>query len=379
MKEITVFSEGDSLDLNCWSNVPYLFTKTLEKKGIKVNRVNIYSNKYVRKTIWKYIFAPLLQLLYRGNIYEYDQTRLNRFFINLKIKRAIRRYKQSDLNLFLSYAYLNTDSKIPNVLFCDWTSEYVLLYRLNRKPLAIEKTYLQIQRSNIERADMVISLFPDIAKAMTEMYNREICYFNLNVINNVYERELNEEIILNRKKDSHILLFVGRKNYISGANLLIQVFSELKERYPLLELHIIGLSASDFKQLPQSVFCYDYLDKAKQNEKILYYELFLKAKIFINPTTLWGGYSSTVEAMFFYNPVIVSAYSSFVDSFGDEINFGYYVKNGQQDSLKACIIQIMDDPNYTRLCQNSHEAVKNFTWERYVDCFLERVEVLKKS
>lgn len=41
IREVTVFSPGDSRSLTCWSNVPCLFTKSLESKGIKVNRVNI--------------------------------------------------------------------------------------------------------------------------------------------------------------------------------------------------------------------------------------------------------------------------------------------------------------------------------------------------
>ncbi len=63
IREVTVFSPGDSRSLTCWSNVPCLFTKSLESKGIKVNRVNIYSNKYIRKTVWKYLIAPIVNWL----------------------------------------------------------------------------------------------------------------------------------------------------------------------------------------------------------------------------------------------------------------------------------------------------------------------------
>ncbi|EKN11145.1 glycosyltransferase [Parabacteroides johnsonii] len=383
VKEVTVFSEGDSLDLNCWSNVPYLFTKTLEKRGLIVNRVNIYSNKYIRKTVWKYLIVPVLSLFYKGNIYTFEQTYFNRFLTRLKIRRSLAKYKNSDLNIYMSYAYLE-NSKQPNVLFSDWTSEYVLRYRLNRMPFSIEEAYLKIQRNNIERADIVISLFPDIAEKMKKMYgDRSICYLGQNVINNVYKGDFICSEILSKKKDSNILLFVGRKNYLDGANMLIRVFLLLKTIYPNLELHIVGLSQKDFVNGQVSkdngIYCYGYLDKASVKENHLYYDLLLKAKVFINPTPLWGGYSSTVEAMYFYNPIIVSNYSSFTDTFGEMIDFGYYVNDNSDDNLYNCICNLMECENYDILCLNSHERVKDFTWERFTDRFLEQVSGLKRE
>lgn len=374
IKEITVFSEGDSLDLNCWSNVPYCFTKALVNKGININRVNIYSNKYIRKTIWKYIFEPFLSLFYKGNIYTFEQTRLNRFFIKKRIRKALNKYKNSDLNIYMSYAYLE-ESKQPNILFSDWTSEYILKHRLERSPFSIEEKFLKIQRCNIEKADMVISLFPDIANTMREMYDgKTIFYLGQNVINNAYNGNLICSDILSLKKESNILLFIGRKGYIEGAKMLVRVFPSLKKIYPELELHIIGLSKNDFEKLPDDVICYGYLDKAKDNA--LYYDLLLKARCFVNPTSLWGGYSATVEAMFFYNPVIVSNYRSFVETFGEEIDFGFYVRNNSEEELYSCICKIMNNTDYEQLCLNAHKNVETFTWDNFVDKFLKQVEMI---
>jgi hypothetical protein len=41
IKEITVFTIGDSKKMSTWSNVPFFFTETLISKGVKVNRVDI--------------------------------------------------------------------------------------------------------------------------------------------------------------------------------------------------------------------------------------------------------------------------------------------------------------------------------------------------
>ena len=359
MKEITVFTEGDSLDLNAWSNVPYLFTKALEAKGIKVNRVNIYSNKYIRKIIWKYFFAPILSFVYKGNIYSFEQTALNRYLIRRRIKKSLFKYRNSDLNVYMSYAYLEK-SKQPNVLFSDWTSEYVLQYRLNRKPFLIEKKLLDVQRFNIQKADMVISLFPDIASTMEKMYGKTIYYLEQNVINNVYEGKLLDSEILSLKEKSNLLLFIGRKNYVEGANMLVRVFSRLKSLFSDLELHIVGLRKCDLTGIFDGIYCHGYLDKANPEERKLYYDLLLRAKIFVNPTPLWGGYSSTVEAMYFYTPIIVSNYGSFVESFGEKIDFGFYIKNNQDTELYYCILKIIHSEMYKSFCVNAHEKVKSF-------------------
>lgn len=378
IREVTVFSEGNSLDLSCWSNVPYLFTKALEAKGLKVNRVNIYSNKYIRKLIWNPFLQPLINLFYKGNIYNYEQTRLNRFLINCKIRIALKKYGNSDLNIFLSYAYRPrlTETR-PYILLSDWTSEYILQHRLNRSPYSIEKRYLDIQRANITQADRAISLFPDIAGVMTEMYGREIHYLAQNVVNNADPIALDEEEILNRKRHSNILLFIGGKTYINGAKTLVRIFPQLKKHLPDLELHIIGLSDTCFDHLPKAVFCHGYLNKSKPKENALYYSLLRQAKAFINPSPSWASFSASLEALYFYTPVIISPYSSFIETFGDDISFGCYLQDHTDTTLLETIRRFWSDNKlYISHCIEAHKATQSFTWDRYVERFLTVVNEL---
>lgn len=372
LREVTVFSEGNALDLSCWSNVPYFFTKALENKGIKVNRVNIYSNKYIRKLIWNPFFLPFLNRIYPKTVYNYEQTRLNRFFIKRRIRKALNKYKSSDLSIFMSYAYRpmkNTDH--PYVLLSDWTTEYLLKYRLHRAPFGIEKRYLNIQRDNIAQAGCVISLFPDIARDMTEMYGREIHYLDQNVVNNADHDRLDEQKILNLKEQSNILLFIGGKTYIDGARTLIRIFPLLKKNHPDLTLHIIGLSDNYFDCLPDAVFCHGYLNKSEPKENALYYSLLRQAKVFINPTSSWAAFSAAVEALYFYTPVIISPYSSFIETFGTNIAFGSYIQGNTDADLEKTISRFLaDNELYISHCLAAHKATQNFTWDHYVDRFL---------
>jgi len=186
------------------------------------------------------------------------------------------------------------------------------------------------------------------------------------VINVFFDREINENEILERKQISNKLLFIGSIKYFEGAKLLIDSYSRLKPLYPLLELVIIGIGKEYFPALPEGVTCYGYLDKGKKQENERYYEELINAKVIINTTPVWAGYSSTIEGMYFYTPVIVSPYSDFVNEFGKELNFGFYCQEFDVLSLKEAIELLFQRNDYQQLCINAREKVKDYTWENYV-------------
>jgi glycosyltransferase involved in cell wall biosynthesis len=132
-----------------------------------------------------------------------------------------------------------------------------------------------------------------------------------------------------------------------------------------------------FSELPEAlgdndIFCYGYLHKEVANECDLYYKLLLSAKIFVNPASQWGGYSSTVEAMFYGCPVIVSPYDDFVENFGGEIDFGIYHTSGKlSDEIYAVLNMPTND--YRRMAKNGADRVKDYTWDNYVYHFLRDV------
>ncbi|MGM9760209.1 MAG: glycosyltransferase family 4 protein [Parabacteroides sp.] len=376
LREITVFSPGDSSSLTCWSNVPYLFTKALEQRGIRINRVNIYSNKYLRKTIWKYIIEPIVKAVLKEHAFTFEQTRLNRFLTEMKIKVARLKYTQSDLDLFIGYDYPLNKNGRTCVLFCDWTFEYLVTQRRGTIPCHWERKEIERQTQVIEQADCVISLFPDVAQYMhTKYMNRQICYLGQNVINNADEDGLVEKDLLQDKAESMALVFIGREPYLPGAKLLIDSFQKLKERYPQLELHIIGLTSRQFDFLPKDVYCYGYLNKSDLAQRRMYYSILRKARVCINPTPLWAGYSSMVEAMYFYTPVITSMYQSFVDTFGKELEFGYYLQENRIDEISEKIRLLLDCNGefYRTKAKSAHDAVKEFTWDSFADKFLTKM------
>lgn len=369
MKEITVFSCGDSRSLSTWSNVPYLFTKTLEEKGIHVNRIDISPNKILNRIFNTLSYKIFKRCLHLRACPEFHRTRMHRYIIYRRIKKASEQYPHSELNLFLSFAFFNPYSDEPNVLWCDWT-DAIVIERLGRAPMWYERLSLKHERRVMQRADFVFSLFPKCAQQMQKMYGREVLYLKQNVVNTVWNQSFDLERIIQNRQATRQILFIGSHFYKSGALKLIHVFQRLKSSEPYLSLHIIGM-IQDELPVTADLHCYGYLHKDIPKERDQYYELLTHCTCFVNPTKRWSGYSSSVEAMYYGSPVVVSPYDDFVTEFGRNIDFGFYC---HKDDLAQQILRVLHAENYADLCRSAHEHVKTYTWSNYINIFLSELD-----
>ena len=59
MKTILVFTYGDANNPSTWSNVPYLFTNALEKKGINVIKIDIST----KQNIFMYLYSLICKII----------------------------------------------------------------------------------------------------------------------------------------------------------------------------------------------------------------------------------------------------------------------------------------------------------------------------
>lgn len=219
---------------------------------------------------------------------------------------------------------------------------------------------------------MVFSLFPNVTRYMKDRYGNDRVFYLGNVVNSVYEVATDKNY--QPKDKSNKLLFIGSKKYIEGLNVLIEAFRNLKRQYPQLTLHVVGIDKNDLENLSEDIFCYGYLDKEVDSERNLYYQLIQDATVFINTTPKWGAFSASIEAMYFYTPIIITPYEAFVETFGENIKFGYYCKENSPTWIENKIINILNNPSYSELCVQAHLAVKEFTWDVYVDKFIAKIE-----
>jgi glycosyltransferase involved in cell wall biosynthesis len=376
VKEVTVFTNGDSQKLSTWSNVPYFFTETLISKGIKVNRIDI-SPHFLGK-VYNIILRILLKVVNRNSTYQYGRSFIHYLDVRRRIKKALTQCKNSDANIFLTFSFSSAGlTNKPTVLFCDWTYDHYFKYFLNRNPDLLELSSIKREDKQIESSDLIFPLFPSVADYMKNYYENKNIFYLGNVINSLLPAS--EFEILEKKSFSNNILFIGSKKYIKGSEYLIQAYMTLKEKYPQLLVNIVGMQEKDFVKLPDGVNCYGYLDKAQKKDRDLYYSLLENSKIFVNTTPKWAAFSATLEAMYFYNPIIVTSYDEFVKTFGVDINFGYYCENDSIALLCSKISSIFENTSYESLCINAHESVKNYTWSSYIDKILDRINAIDKS
>ena len=409
MKEILFFTNGDANNANVWSNVPYCFSCALEDKGINVHRID-YSMSPAFVKFYNLGLRRILDGLTLKKLrFPYLRTtRLFQYFAERKIRKAILQHPQADLCLFMGYGFYNKWNTVPSLLFSDWTTEMDI--QKKRKPNFLEQRIILQEEEAINHAEYVVSLFPVCCEEMKKNFpNANIHFLGGNVINDLSglclrskdqcvmseddsgnnknkqitpdslhltphtlhsSNEIFVEDILQTKSKSKKLLFIGRKTtYLEAAKKLIEAYKLLKqeEAYKDLSLDIVGCSASDFDSLPEGVTCYGFLNKSYERDRKVYYDLLLGAKVLVNANPKWGAFSSTVEAMYYYTPVIVSPYQDFVKNFGEKIDFGVYNHVFTAESIASNIKSIVNTNRYAEMCNFAHENVKLYTWENYIE------------
>jgi len=372
MKEVNVYTNGEPEKLSTFSNVPYFFIQSLRKLNIKVNPINIEPNAVWGKN-WNRFILRLIRLIIPNSMFAYDRTTLNDWDTRRKIRKAVKEYPNSQAEIFLTFiANAKGISKAPTVLLSDWNYEYVIEHFWEKKPDFFQKRAIRRQDKLMNDSDHIFFLFPGSMRIMQEKYKNPQIHYLGNFVNCLLEPKKSQESI-EKKKQSRDLLFIGKNHYKEGALTLLEAFKSIREKYPDWVLHIIGMQAKDFDSLPEQVICYGYLDKEKEEEKLKFYELLERSKLFINTSPKWGAFSATLEALYFYNPIVVSPYDEFLENFGEKPNFGLYCSQNDPETLKKTILDILESDQYEKLCQNAHEAVKDFTWDRVSERVIQEI------
>lgn len=367
INKILFFCEGDSSCASVWSNVAYLLSANLENRGIVIVRIDISA-----PIKWKYFYKNTIYRIthkfYPGNACFFTRSWFYYIYVRRIIRRVVRVHYDADYCFFMGYGFCNSFNKIPSLLLGDWTFEIQINDIYKRTILGNEKRHCRQEEKAINHARIVISLFPRCAEKMKSRYkDANIFYLGKNVVNSLYKGDINADAMLSRKMTSDSILFIGSSHYRDAARMMLSVYMKMKFYNSQLKLNIIGFDSEEFGEIPEGVKCYGYLHKEISDECQKYYELLINAKVLVNPTPNWGGYSSIIEGMFFYTPIIVSPFSDFVQEFGPHITFGKYNSDYNVECICSNLISIFDSPDYRNMCISAHEHVKDYTWSNYVD------------
>ena len=371
-KEILVFTQGDSSLVKTWSNVPYFFTSTLEKKGYIVHRVNTERFRLFTRCINK-----TMRVVFKSVTIDVHTMKIYRKFVNKIMEKAIIKYPNSALIISMDFNYSGAQitKDIPSLIYCDWTYEYLITQIQNRKPNIIERRTIALQNKQVEISNYVIALFPGVCEYMKKIYKNKNIYYIGNVINSdLYDVK---ETTIDEKLKSLSIVFIGGYKYKAAAEALIKAIELYnKNNDESVKLDIIGMKQMGF-EVNEFTKWYGYLDKNNPNQKKLYYDIIRKSKVCINTYEQWAGFSSLVEAMYFYTPIITFPFGEMVETFGEKIEFGYYCKKNDALLIYNYISKIFkqDNKEYINMCLDAHKQVKDFTWSRYIDKLLEIAEL----
>lgn len=374
IKEIIMFCYGDSSQTSTWSNVPYMMSRQLERRGVTIHRVNIAPNKYISK-----VYNLAMSRLFRRKGYTYIRTALFKFFTELRIKHAVKRHNLSDFCIFLNFDYYNKFSNIPSLCFSDWTYEKFLLERINNADIRdCDKRFIEQQNDVFRHAEIILPLFSEsIDDILRHVPSAKVKSIKENVVNNLYSGNVDESVIHAKKRKT--ILFIGGPKYKQGLMLLIESL-KLVAREKDIELNVIGMTSCEMSEVTFPIKYHGYLKKDDTQQCLLYYSLLLESSILINPTPYWGAYSSIIEGMYFYTPIIVSPYKQFILEFGENIDFGLYTDSTTADlSKKINYLLDLSPEAYAEICRNAHNRVKDYTWDNYVNKMISIMEQYKNT
>lgn len=387
IRRVILCADGDSADIDLWSNIPYLLAAELERRGIELIRINLQAPWLLRR-LWRYSFGVRHKLRHWRTSVDFYRSRTNHWFTTRRLNRAVRRHGgPGTLLINLSISAAPSCSPIPVVLLSDWSYEHYIADRLGRGPDAAERSTIVRDTAAMARANLVVLLFPESAARLQHQIPDGRFRFHGHVIN---DHPLAQAPPAQAPAASvHApwrLLFVGRPRYRQGLELLLAALALLSSAAPLVpawQLDVIGIGPDDLSTpvdpaLP--VHLHGYLSKADPAERHAYYALLNQADLLINASSAWGGVSATVEAMHRRTAVLTVPYSEFQALFGSTIPFGAYLSELTPAAVAAAITAILQDP--ARLAQQqqaAHDAVQRFSWQAFVDRLLVELDALAAS
>lgn len=362
-----VFTIGDSRKPSTWSNVPYFFTRTLERSGFPVRRVNIAPARSIQ-LLFDLPWKAFCKLIGRQTRFSYLRSSFNRKVTNAKIARALKRYPEGHC-VFMTFSFAPPSPR-PYTLFCDQTFAQHIAYFDERKPDGLEIPTVVEERRNLKNASLIISFFPDLAENLENQHGDKVKYYG-NVVN-IEDVDVDADKLLARKRSANEIVFIGNKKYIEGLERLADAVVIMNGMHiPQVTVNVIGMDRSDLSSAPPNMVFHGYLDKAVPRQRQIYIDVLERSRLFVNPNPKWAAFSASCEALYLYTPVVIFPYNEFERTFGDTNRVGHALRSVRPaDIAEAMVTLLRDDAAWKQKALAAHQATKSMTWGNYVGKYL---------
>lgn len=354
-----------SKNYKSWSNIPYLLHKNIEKRGYIVRN-------YVMLEVepLKFLFNLPIRVLNKffklGSTYFYVRTSIHFFFTSLLSRYIGLISNKQDVMLVQGYSYPVHNKKNRQIIIGDWPSEYLFEIFLKRQPSYLERKSINRENEVIEAADAVVTLFPNVREYMLRKYKNQKIYYFGNVVN-VDDEVIIPSDIREQKSKSKSFLFIGQPFYLTGALELISAALHIREQGIDCEVDIIGIDPKLVGVRYPWLKVHGYLDKEKPIEKARYYELLSNARLLVNTTPRWSGFQALLEAMYFYNPILVRSNESLTSYFPDLSAVGHILEEEGPNLESILVESLVNKSRYQQMSDNARKSVEPSTWNSFTN------------
>lgn len=372
--EINLFTFGDSSDINSWSGLPYFFSTSLLKQGVKLNRVDISPNKYLKSIYRRY--GRTIRFLFgkHKKLRPVNRTRLCFWLTDNKIRRSTQCYRNADLNIFLTYIYSSHKfSAIPVVHFGDRVREQD--FQESATQLGKEELwYIKREKEILRHSMFNLSTSRACVHFMRHNYHIDNAFLMLGGVNidrdsllKYEDKPFTAEEAVKLKLKNHDILFVGKHSYKRGADILIKAFRLFNEKHRgKFTLHLVGITEQkvDAAEIDETIKLHGYMDKWVAQDYRAYINLYKSARLFVMPMRQGPPPGAAWEAGFFYTPVIVANVDDTELTAQDGFN-GIVVDSVAPEAYAEQMDRlVVDNTLWEKMSRNARTFVDNLSWDR---------------
>jgi glycosyltransferase involved in cell wall biosynthesis len=375
---VNLFSPGDCRDINTWSGLPYYFARSLQARAIDVrphSLVPAVGLPALRRSMEAK--ARAIRLVRPDYTYELFHTPAYRLLVNRQVRSIVRQRGDVDLNVFLTFSFSSrTFADVPVVHYCDRTYEHYL-EESGRSPTRSDRVIMDIDRQNIESADLVLTTGQHCLDFIRSRYTPKRAFCLRGGISADGDVADPERLIADKEHSTDIL-FIGRGAHKRGVDILIEAFTlfNTRRRNPFT-LHIVGVGRDELPEALRArdpaIRFYDYLDRSDPADLAVYNNLIRSAKMFVMPMRP-GPFPGVIrEALLHCTPAVVS------NVIGNPEILMHDRESLLVDSLDPpafadAMARLADDRElWRRLASTGHLLLRGRTWSNTIDRFLDIV------
>jgi glycosyltransferase involved in cell wall biosynthesis len=377
-RKIAFLTEYDARNINRWSGTAFYMSKSLREAGFDVEYLGPLAERgqLLIKTL-NFVYSAISKKHYLPQV---EPVRLKSF-----ARQAEEKLKNSDADIVLSpnmwpIAYLKTNR--PVILWADCTFASMLNfypYYSNLCKRSLRFGNLAEQKC-LHKCSITVFASQWAAESAIRDYNvpPERVYvvpYGANIECNRTQADI-EKLIEKRDFPPCRLLFIGKIWTRKGGDVAIEVARELNENGVPTEIYLVGSLPQDKKKLPEFVKPIGFIDKATEDGRRQFNELFEKSHFLIVPSRAEAYGIVFCEASSYGLPSIATNVGGIPTVVRDYINGKTFPLSAPPREYARYIKSLMENfEQYKHLARSSfNEFLTRLNWKTAVEHVKELID-----